>query len=243
MSWSDLLYQYCERGADPSFWAEPVNALTNAAFLLAAVVAACEFMRLPNHARTLDRALLIGLVFVIGVGSFLFHTFATRWALLADSAPIGLFMLGYFTFALRQLLGLNWPWVAIWLAGFMAALWLVGRIECAPSFLANSNALGRPCFNGSLVYAPAALAMLAIGLVLMVRRHRASKLILGAGALFVISLALRTLDFEFCTTDRLFGAHIGTHFMWHILNATVLYMLLRAALLHGPERTAAKGLH
>ncbi len=37
MDWSRAVNSYCER-TDPGFWSEPVNALTNAAFLVAAFV-------------------------------------------------------------------------------------------------------------------------------------------------------------------------------------------------------------
>ena len=80
---------YCER-TTAAFWAEPVNALTNAAFLMAALIG-------WRAARSTGRRdgpmiLLIALTASIGVGSFLFHTVATRWAALADVVPISLFI-------------------------------------------------------------------------------------------------------------------------------------------------------
>jgi len=39
MDWSAPIDLYCER-TDASFWAEPANALTNAAFLIAAALIA-----------------------------------------------------------------------------------------------------------------------------------------------------------------------------------------------------------
>ncbi|MGT2481909.1 hypothetical protein ACU4GR_30605 [Methylobacterium oryzae CBMB20] len=39
MNWFEPVSAYCERGG-PHFWAEPANALSNAAFLLAAAAAA-----------------------------------------------------------------------------------------------------------------------------------------------------------------------------------------------------------
>jgi hypothetical protein len=38
VNWSTPIDLYCER-TDASFWAEPANALTNAAFLIAAAAA------------------------------------------------------------------------------------------------------------------------------------------------------------------------------------------------------------
>ncbi len=60
---------YCER-LGPGFWAEPVNALTNAAFVLAAIL---MWRRWPEEPLCRALSLVLG---VIGVGSFLFHTVA-----------------------------------------------------------------------------------------------------------------------------------------------------------------------
>ena len=39
MDYQQKIFAYCERGLDPSFWAEPVNALTNLGFILASLIA------------------------------------------------------------------------------------------------------------------------------------------------------------------------------------------------------------
>jgi len=71
MDWTQAVDQYCER-MGPEFWAEPVNAVTNLAFVLAALV-------VWPRAVGLGRVLAVILV-AIGIGSFLFHTFAQPWA-------------------------------------------------------------------------------------------------------------------------------------------------------------------
>jgi hypothetical protein len=48
-----------------------------------------------------------------------------------------------------------------------------------------------------------------------------------AAMIFTLSLALRTIDAAACEAFPL-----GTHFLWHLLNAAVLYVLLRAAMRH-----------
>src|ERR1700719_1867743 len=84
MPWSTPVDLYCER-ADPSFWAEPVNALTNAAFLVAALLAFLEWHR--GTRRDMAQLALIGVVALVGLGSFLFHAIATRGAALFDVIP------------------------------------------------------------------------------------------------------------------------------------------------------------
>ena len=57
------------------------------------------------------------------------------------------------------------------------------------------------------------------------RRLLAANLLLIAAGVFVISFSARTLDARVCP-----ALPLGTHFAWHLLNALLLYLLLRAAL-------------
>ena len=78
---------YCERTSS-AFDAEPINALTNAAFLIAAWSAWRLQLSYPlGNGRGLING-LIGTMALVGLGSFLFHTVATRWAEWADVLPI-----------------------------------------------------------------------------------------------------------------------------------------------------------
>ncbi len=104
MAWRDPVIDYCER-RDHGFWSEPVNALTNIAFLLAAAAA----FALWRRRRETDHAALALIVVtaLVGVGSFIFHTVATRGAMLFDVVPIAVFIYGYFLLALRRFFGLG----------------------------------------------------------------------------------------------------------------------------------------
>ena len=223
MSWSEQVFRYCERGLNAAFWAEPLNAVTNAAFLAAAVAGYLHYRRRTAEGEAAcSHATIMGftaLVIVIAIGSFLFHTLATRWSGFADTLPIGIFMLTYSAFAFRRLLGLNLLWTVIGWVGFVAMLVVAGRIRCG-----NAE-----CFNGSLGYAPALVLMLVIGAVMVARGARAGKLVLAAGLVFIVSLTARTLDLQLCAHTLLAGRPFGLHALWHILNATTLYLLLRAA--------------
>lgn len=235
--WTDKIFRYCERGLDPAFWAEPFNAVSNAAFLAVAVVAAMQLARRPQLMGNRDHRAaewaLVVLVLAIATGSFLFHTMATRWASVADTAPIGLFMLGYFGYALRRLVGLGWVASIAGVAAFVVALRYAADIPCVPGLLPITRAGGHPCFNGSLGYVPALAALAGVGAVLVAMRHPAGKWILAAGAVFLVSLTFRTLDFEICSLTRVMGRARGTHALWHVLNAATLYLLLAAAIQHG----------
>ena len=206
--WTTPIDQYCER-LDPSFWAEPVNALTNVAFIAAAVMALIDWRRGGSSDRAVFALILV--VFAIGLGSFAFHTLATRGARLLDVIPIGVFIYGYFLLALRRMLGLPLVYCIVLLGAFMA--------------LSNGLAIAVPreVLNGSTGYFPALAALLIIGWLL--RDSPQGRAMLTAGAIFVGSLALRIVDLDIC--DAL---PLGTHFLWHVLNAMLLYILLRGAM-------------
>ena len=225
----DKIFAYCERGLDPGFWAEPLNAISNAAFLIAALVALMDWQRWRHDLsgsprRSVTELALIALVAVIGTGSFLFHTYATRWAMLADVIPISLFMFAYLGYALRRFAGLGWLPTLTGLVAFFAISSFAESVDCG----------GRPCLNGSIGYLPAFGALALIGIWLGAKGHPAARHILAGAAIFAVSLAFRTLDRSVCPQTALFaGRVLGTHFIWHMLNATLLYLLLRAAMRHG----------
>src|SRR3546814_7159311 len=91
----DFIDLYCER-VGPGLWSEPLNLVTNLAFILAGVLLVVALRRAGPAVRR-DPAIigLAVLVLVVGIGSGLFHSFATRWAALADVIPIALFILFY----------------------------------------------------------------------------------------------------------------------------------------------------
>lgn len=234
MAWTDQLFAYCERAQDPSLWAEPFNAVSNAAFLFASLAAASLYAR--NGRNDGPVYALIVLVGIMGIGSFLFHTYATRWASVADTAPIGIFMLAYLALALRRFVGLPWWAVAGLLVVFLGAMSLADKIPCGPDLLPITAAAGRSCFNGSLGYVPALASLVLIALVLQWKRHAAAPLIATGAVVFAVSLTMRSLDFELCAATELLGRARGTHAVWHLLNATLLYVLLRAAILYSGRR-------
>ncbi len=227
--WNQQVFEYCERAGNGAFWAEPFNAITNAAFWIAAFMALTLWLKMPAHERRRVDLALIVLVFVIGAGSFLFHTLATRWAAVADTAPIGIFMVAYLAYALRRYIGFNWLVTGVGLVLFFLALQQSSMLRCD----------GEPCLNGSLAYGPAFLVLVVIGGWLALQGHAAGRYLAAAGLIFALSLTFRTIDNAICPSTQVAGHPVGTHFLWHIFNATLLYLLLRAAVLHGGRRVAS----
>ena len=138
---------YCER-LGPEVFAEPINALTNLAFVVAAFAA----WRLADQYRSLSVAtgLLIGLMAAIGVGSGLFHTFATNWARVLDVLPILLFQMSY-----------------LWIYGTRIIMMQTVHLAGLVILFLIAACLGRQfphLLNGSLIYLPVFIVLLGLGL-------------------------------------------------------------------------------
>lgn len=224
--WQQAIDIYCERKA-PGLWNEPWNAVSNFGFFAAGIWGLRAWMRQrgdgPSDRRPRDRGsnnswLLVGSICVLltAIGSVLFHTFANQWSHLADLIPILLFMLTAVSFSFREVLGLSRVSTSVGVAVFMAlTLW----IEFGPL---------QGLANGSAVYFPTLLLLGALGWGLRSRRTLVGKFHRAASIVFAISLTARALDAASCTIF----AH-GTHFIWHLLNGTLLAILLHAMSVQG----------
>ncbi len=206
----DIIDLYCERTAS-GLWAEPLNTLTNLAFVLAAVLLARVYgwSYRGRLGQGWDLALLIALIAAIGVGSGLWHLTARRWAMWLDVLPILVFISIFLLVSLRRALGLGW-------AATLALFLLYHAVNTAVQ-----RSLPPDTLNGSVFYLPtwAALALLSVWLA---RRHWPGwRAFAAASALFLVSLSLRTIDAAICG-----WLPIGTHFLWHLLNAWLLYLLV-----------------
>ena len=209
MDWTQYIDGYCER-LSPSYWAEPINAVTNVAFLVAAFV---MWRRVRGQGAPLAMALVVILA-MIGVGSYLFHTHAQVWAAIADTTPILLYILVYIFAVNRDVWGMR-PVYALGLT----ALFIPYAALTIPVFQLV------PGLGGSAAYAPVPLLILIYALLLRSRTPDTARgLAIGAGIL-IASIIFRALDEPTCGHFP-----IGTHFMWHILNATMLGWMIEVYL-------------
>lgn len=204
MVWLDAVDGYCER-LGPGLWAEPLNAVTNIAFLISAAV---MWWRSKDDA--MGRALSAVLA-VIGIGSGLFHTFANRLTSLMDVLPILGFILLYLYAASRDMLGLR-------------PLWALAATAAFIPYAAVTVPLWSkvPGLGSSAGYMPVPVLILLYAWLMRTRSTQAARgLAIGAG-LLLVSLLARTVDQPLC------GAWPeGTHFLWHLLNAVLLgWMIL-----------------
>ena len=204
VDWFQAVDAYCER-TGPEYWSEPLNAVTNAAFLAAAL-----WVWGLTRGYGLARVLAVNLG-VIGVGSWMFHTQATRIAGLADVLPIAAFILIYILAASRDLLGLRTGW-----AFAAAAAFLPYAAATVPIWSLL------PGLGSSAGYMPVPVLILFYAWLLRYRNPEAARgFMLGAG-LLLISIAFRSADGPFCA-----ALPVGTHFIWHLLNAVMLAHMIR----------------
>jgi hypothetical protein len=200
---------YCER-VGPGLLAEPLNAITNASFLLAAWAA----WVLARRAGALSPGVraLVALAASVGVGSILWHTLATSWALILDIVPILLFIVWYIWLYTRDILGTRFWFTVAAVVVFLVATFIALRY---------SHVL-----HGAPVYTPGLLVVLVLG-VAHARDLRTERFtLLGAAGVYAAALFFRTIDQEVCPVLPL-----GTHFLWHSLIGLVTYLAMRCLIL------------
>ena len=208
---NDYLDYYCER-LEPGLLAEPINAFTNLAFIIAGFFTL--HLAKKENALNWRSGTLIALIFAMGIGSTLFHTFATLWAMMTDVLPILAFQIVFIVLYAQRIMKLKFPWCQAPLVVFFILMYI-------------SMQLPREWLNGTLEYAPAFIFVTAFGIYHVKKATCERWGLLAAAGLFLISMTFRSIDMHVCE-----DLHIGTHFIWHCLNAVVLYLSARAYILN-----------
>lgn len=164
-----------------------------------------------NQLLTSGNIILIGLMVAIGIGSGVFHTYATRWAQILDILPILFFQLAFLWLYGRRIINLHTVTLAV-----MVVLYIIAAY------------FGRQfphIFNGSLIYAPAFILLLLLGIYHYRHVESERNILLWATVVFLISLFFRSIDHTVCTYIP-----IGTHFFWHLFNGLLVYLIFRSLL-------------
>ena len=193
--------EYCERLA-PGLWGEPLNAVSNAAFLIASGLLVARLVR-RGERRPVAWALPVTLG-VVGLCSLAFHTVADTVTGALDSLSILVFILVAVVILARWGFGVRAG--RAWLAAPAFVVAAVA-VDVALAAVAGAGAT----LGG---YLPALLGLLGFAVALR------SPTLGVATAVFAVSLTARTLDAPLCDTWP-----AGTHFLWHCLNAVVLALV------------------
>lgn len=212
---------YCER-TDARFWSEPLNAWSNLGFILVGLWAVWKWRQLrhQNPAQTRTRPLVLGwLLVLVGIGSFMFHTFADSLTYWGDLIPIFIFTSVYLYHSARRYLSFSVR---------TASLLLVG---CIGSMLLIELNVPKDILNGSALYFPPLILLFYFALSMRnMKQEKWSLVYLTAACIFLVSLVFRTLDMMVCPEFPL-----GTHFIWHLLNSLCLSLLLWISIQYDQE--------
>ena len=208
---------YCGRFG-PGFWGEPLNSLSNLAFVFGAVIAFWFWRSSPS--RDPWQLLLFSLVASVGVGSFIFHSHPVPATLVIDLVPIQIFGLVALAYVCLRYVRLTpSKTVALLLAFFLVRqLWIRS---------VNQGLLG-----GGITHVPAVLMLLSFGVVLKLRRSPVANFLLLACVAYVAALLVRSWDLYLCSAFP-----IGLHWLWHLLTATAASTIICGAALNQPSRS------
>ena len=204
---------YCER--DTAVWfAEPLNTVSGLAFFISAWQAWRQLERARLREQW-DLHLLAGLIGLVGLASMLWHGSGIGGLHWFDAAAVAAFVLVYWHVFLVRVAQLGW-------AGLLVGWLLTGAGLALFYLLLPSLFLG-----STLVYAPLLLLLVA-GMVMSagVDRRLARDLFL-ASVLFLLAMVVRAADLLLCE-----WVIVGTHWLWHLLTAGLLFVLVDGMIRH-----------
>ena len=201
--------EYCER-VGFSLLAEPLNALSNWSFIIAAWAAYVLAKR--TGTLTPGVKVLIALSTATGVGSMLWHTLANTWSLYLDVVPIVLFIVAFIWLYTRNVMKQGAPLAAAGIGAFVLGVVAVRPIGEA--------------LHGAPSYLPALLVVLFGGLYHALAGKPSRFTLLAAAGTYFAALFFRTIDQELCHYMT-----IGTHWIWHLMVGMVTYLSMRSLIL------------
>jgi Ceramidase len=200
-TWFNSVDIYCER-LDASFWAEPMNAISNLSFIVAGL--------LLWRQRSPRSTLMAILIILIGFCSFSFHTFANRLTGLLDVLAIAMYLL-VFAFLIpmqwsRSSILIQLGSVLLLIISIVFSQLLIGYLKPPFPWLPPG------------IYLGAWFALFIYTLSSQFLNKPAARYLWLAVIVFPFSLLSRQLDMPFC--DFIGGAH----WLWHLLNGLTLYL-------------------
>jgi len=210
---TSILTMYCERGLATGLISEPINTITNLAFLVFGYMA----YRLFKEKGVTNRGILMlpYLFGSIGLGSLFFHTWRNTTTVIFDAVPIYLFILFALFLLLKKLFRSSHA---------IMILFIFIIIEISLSAYVPKDLL-----NGSIRHV---VAWVFISVVAYFA-YKKYKWIIKTPLVFLlvfyaVGIFFRSMDMELCSFIP-----TGTHFMWHICTAIAGYQAMKIlAIIH-----------
>jgi hypothetical protein len=197
---------YCERVGHGPF-DEPLNAISNLAFAIAAVLAAMRIRAFPGASSGAKQ--LPWTLGAVAVGSTLYHTFRSPVTFVVDLLPLIAFILGAIFLVLRRIMTRSSEVIGVGTA-------FIG-LQIVVLFVVPNDYL-----NGSTPH------VLTFGFILLLmvpitRRYGSLVLqVVPIATLYALGIVFRTVDMALCP-----WLPTGTHFLWHIAGAAAGYSIVR----------------
>jgi hypothetical protein len=205
-----LQTNYCER-AGPGAFDEPLNAVSNLAFVIAAALAVSQIRAFPPVSR--GAKLLPWSLVAVSLASTIYHTLRSPVTFILDLLFLILFILGAIFLVLRKVM------TKASVTAVVGALFIGIQIILL-IFIPNDY------LNGSISHLVTfVFVLLLMGLV----ANRYASLLKESvliSAFYALAIVFRTIDMALCTS-----LPIGTHFMWHIMGATAGFFVIRFVLM------------
>src|SRR5918994_719725 len=167
----EIMDVYCER-VGPGLLAEPLNAVSNVSFLLAAWAAWVLASR--TGALSAGVRVLIALAASVGIGSILWHTYPTSLMLILDIVPILIFIMWFVWLYTRNVIGMRSLFAVACVAAFVLGTFLA---------IPFSGVL-----HGALVYTPGLMVVLVLGVFQAGERTVARFTLLAAAGVYIAAL-------------------------------------------------------
>ena len=198
------MYYYCERTTD-GILSEPLNSLTNLAFII------ISFLIFKKFREEKFSIIFSVLIFSIGVSSFLFHSVPNRITGTMDMFFILIFILMYL-FSINNFIFKQSKITSLLFSLFAPLLYyyLGNILKQNVTFLGDSSFYIIILLHLYIIYFYTFFIDIQSRLYLLI-----------ANLMFTLSIFFRALDLYTCEFNL-----YGTHFVWHVLNSFVLFMLI-----------------
>src|SRR3989344_748627 len=196
----DIPTQYCE-SLSGHFLSQPLNAISNVTFLIAAFVA-YQYLRQQPATRLYILPILLG---VIGIGSAWWHTTNSHVGDILDTFSIGLFVSIVAILLLTQITRSKIV-ATIYFTLLLASVIITERF---------------PILNDSLPYVILLGGFVIAGIIYIKKFPSAKVIFVSASFTFLTAIIFRSTDILLCPLIPL-----GTHFLWHVLVAGLGYQII-----------------
>tara|TARA_B100001057_G_C22712865_1_gene896520 strand:- start:269 stop:928 length:660 start_codon:yes stop_codon:yes gene_type:complete len=196
------IFAYCERSS-PFIWSEPVNTLSNLFFIF------FGFFWFLKGKKNKDNDVIILSISLISIGicSFLYHLYASLIFGFLDVISIIVFSLMYFLIFNQNFFTLNKFKYFLLCFSFFLYLTIFAYLVSLIEFN----------INGSEYYFSLIFLLFFYYLIICFKHKDLNIVMLISIIILLFSIFLRSIDKEVCD-----NFYIGTHFIWHFLNAISL---------------------